>query len=136
MRDIIIFDFSGTLVKMRPAKLLLQRKLLLKLNNKYKLAIVTGAKGKETINILNKLKIKDNFSIIVTKDDSNFRKPNQKLFLLIKNKIVFNKAWYVGDKLKDYEFATNSGIEFLFVGKKKVGVKQDKNINKLLEYLI
>lgn len=43
--DTIIFDFAGTLVKMRPAILLVDSKLLKRLASNYKLGILTGGKS-------------------------------------------------------------------------------------------
>ncbi|MEK7497305.1 MAG: HAD family hydrolase [Patescibacteria group bacterium] len=132
----IIFDLSGTLVKMRPPTLLVKRSKLKDLKTKYKLAILTGAKRKETGNILRKLKIEKFFSLVITKDDSSFKKPDKKLFFLIKKYMRFKKALYIGDTIKDYKFARNCKIDFLFVGKKTLGIKQDKNINNLVEYIL
>ena len=61
---IIVFDFSDTLVRMRPAKLLVKNKLLFRLAGKNKLGIITGARKAETKNILKKLKIYEYFDFI------------------------------------------------------------------------
>lgn len=119
----IFFDFSGTLVKMRPSKLLADKLLLKKLKGKYVLGIITGAKRTETINILTKLEIINLFEVVITADDSKFRKPNAKLFPKL---TIFA---YIGDGCKDYIFAKNADITFFRVNKKY-------NINQILEKLI
>lgn len=136
MRDLIIFDFAGTLVKMRPPRLLVNKNKLFALCDKYALGIITGARKAEVLKILNKLEIVDCFSILVAKDDCKYQKPERKLFLFLRQRIKFGKVYYVGDTLKDYKFAVNSGIPFLYVGKKKIGIKNDISINNLIDYLL
>ena len=135
MKNLLIFDLSGTLVKMRPASLLVERQLLTTLKGKFKLAIVTGAKRKETENILKKLNISSLFELIITKDDSAYKKPDNRIYKLLKKQIQFDQAIYIGDTKKDYLFAKNSNIPFYYVGTSKLGEKQDKSINKLLKYI-
>lgn len=119
----IYFDFSGTLVKMRPTKLLADRTMLKKLSKKYKLGIITGAKRPETWNILNKLKITKLFNLLITASDSKLRKPNARLF---PNKKI---AAYIGDTKKDEVFAKNGRVPFFRVNKKY-------NINQVIKKLI
>lgn len=123
MKYVIFFDFSGTLVKMRPPKLLASFRLLQKLSNYFELGIVTGARKTETLNILNKLKIRDLFSSVITADDSRYRKPNPKL--LPKLKIIA----YVGDTKKDERLAKNAKITFFRVNYKY-------NVNSIIKKLI
>lgn len=108
---------------MRPATLLVQKKLLKRLTQKYFLGIITGAQKPETINIVNKLKIENLFSILITADDSKLRKPDAKLF---PNK---NITAYIGDTKKDEVFAKNGKVTFFRVNKKY-------NINQILEKLL
>lgn len=109
----IIFDFSNTLVKMRPATLLLPSRTLKRLSFSYNLAIITGAKKAEALNILNKLRIKNYFVQILTKDEVSLRKPNPKLFDLVTNvnKIVL----YIGDGKNDAKMAKDAKINYLNV---------------------
>ncbi|MBL7036312.1 HAD family hydrolase [Candidatus Microgenomates bacterium] len=120
LKKYIIFDFAGTIVKMRPAKLLVKKELLLKISTKYNLGIITGAKKTETMNILSKLGINKLFSTIITSEDSILKKPNPKLFPILP--IIA----YVGDTKKDFYFAKNAGITFFRVNK-------CCNINQILE---
>ena len=122
-KQFIFFDFAGTLVRMRPARLSVKRSNLIKLREKYCLGIITGAGKSETMNILNKLKIYDLFSLIITKDDSNLRKPNAKLF---PNSEI---AFYIGDTKKDELLARNANVAFFRVNKKY-------NINDILQKII
>jgi phosphoglycolate phosphatase-like HAD superfamily hydrolase len=115
----LVFDFSNTLVKMRPAKLLLPKSKLRRLSQFYKLAIVTGAKKTEVVNILTKLKIKRLFRTIITKDDTSLRKPDPKLFKLIIDSTCV--ILYIGDSPNDAKMAKEANINFL-------NVKDFKNI--------
>lgn len=119
----IFFDFSGTVVKMRPAKLMASRSLLNLLSRQYLLGIITGAKRSETYNILKKINIINKFKIIITKDDSEFCKPNPQLFPK-----VLIKA-YIGDSKKDQQLAINAKLPFFRVNKKC-------KINKVIRELI
>ncbi len=114
--DLIIFDLAGTLVKMRPATLLLNITLLKKYAKKYKLAIVTSGKRTETLNILNKLNIKAFFmdSNIITKDDTNLRKPDPELLKLAVKICQANSPFYIGDKTKDRKMANSANIPFIY----------------------
>ena len=122
-KNYIFFDFSGTLVKMRPATLLVKRKLLVQLNKKLSLGIITGARRTETINILDKLGILNLFQILVTADDSKFRKPSPRLFPQV------TILYYVGDTKKDDLFAKSKNIPFFRVNKKY-------NVNQIIRKLI
>jgi phosphoglycolate phosphatase-like HAD superfamily hydrolase len=119
----IFFDFAGTLVKMRPVTLLVERKLLKILATKYCLGIITGARKRETYNILNKIQIKNLFSIIITSDDSLFKKPDPKLFPKVK---ILS---YIGDSNKDEVLAKNAKVTFFRVNNRY-------NINSIVKKLI
>lgn len=132
----IIFDLSGTLVKMRPPRLLIDSPFLKKIAKMSRLGIITGAKRSETLNVLRKLKILNYFNWIITKDDSSFRKPDKRLFKKIKYKIPIGRIIYVGDTKKDYLLAKNAGIRFCYVGKRKYGIYQNKYINKIINFIV
>ena len=119
----IFFDLSGTLVKMRPATLLVNLSLLKDLTKKYSLGIITGARRTETVNILNKLKIYKRFKIIITADDSRLKKPDPRLFP------KFKISAYIGDAKKDVIFARNANITFFRINKKY-------NINQVIKKLV
>lgn len=114
--DLIIFDFAGTLVKMRPPTLLINRSLLKQYSKKYQLAIVTGGKRTETINILNKLNICELFrdEYIITKDDTRFRKPAPELLRLVVKKAGTYSPLYIGDTARDRKMAQSAGIPFIY----------------------
>ena len=122
-KPFILFDYAGTLVRMRPASLLVNKSILINLSMNYRFGIITGAKKVETLNIIRKLKINDLFSLVITADDTDLRKPNAKLFP--KTEVAF----YIGDSKKDEVFAKNGNIAFFRVNKKY-------NINSILEKLI
>lgn len=119
----IFFDFTGTLVKMRPAKLLADKLLLKKLTGKYRLGIITGAKRTETINILKKLDILKIFQVVITASDNVVRKPDPRLFPSLP---IYG---YIGDAKKDSVFAKNAGITFFRINKKY-------NINQIIKNLL
>lgn len=122
-KSYIFFDLAGTLVKMRPVNLLGNKLLLERLAKKYFLGIITGARKTETLNVLNKLKIINIFSLIITADDSGYKKPDRKLAPKVRI------SSYVGDTKKDEVFAQNAKLPFFRVNKKY-------NINKILKKLL
>lgn len=114
---LIIFDFAGTLVKMRPAKLLLPKSMLNNIARSFTLGILTGAKRTETLNILKKTKTLSLFDrdYIFTKDDTNLRKPDPKLFkqfFKVSNEQII---LYIGDSSNDAKMAREAGINFINV---------------------
>ncbi|MDP3994674.1 MAG: HAD family hydrolase [bacterium] len=119
----ILFDFAGTLATMRPATLLVNKSLLKRLYKTYLLGIITGAGKTEVINILNKLEIFDLFSLVISADDSKYKKPNRKLVPKV------NILAYIGDSKKDETFAQNAKLAFFRVNKKY-------NINAILKELL
>ncbi len=133
---IIVFDFSDTLVKMRPAKLLVKKRLLSKLAEESRLGIITGAKKAETTNILKKLKICEYFDFIITKDDSLYKKPDKRLWKKIQRKFSQTNIIYIGDTQKDFLFAKKANIKFCYVGKRKYGLYQNKDINQIINFIV
>ncbi len=132
----IIFDFAGTLVKMRPSKLLIAKDLLSQLSQNLDLGLITGAKRSETNNILLKLNIRDYFDFIIAKDDTPFRKPDIRLFREVKRKVTSGKIIYIGDSVKDFVFAKNAKIKFCYIGKRKYGVYQNQDINQIINFIV
>jgi phosphoglycolate phosphatase-like HAD superfamily hydrolase len=127
---IVLFDFAGTLVNMRPARLLVEPMVLQQLSEKFRLVIATGASRSETINILNKLQISKLFDLIITASDTKYQKPETGLITnFIKSDQI---AAYFGDSLKDYQLAQALNIPFYYIGKLSIGVQQDANINNLI----
>jgi phosphoglycolate phosphatase-like HAD superfamily hydrolase len=112
MKKMIIFDLSGTLVRMRPPTLLVKRSYIEELSSKFYLGIITGAKRSETLNILRILNIASFFRLIITADDSKFRKPNPDLF---PRRLV---NVYIGDTKNDEVFSANGKVPFIRVNKK------------------
>lgn len=117
--DTVIFDFAGTLVKMRPATLLVKKSFLEYLATKYKLGIVTGGQRTEVLNILSKLRAEKLFPSenIITKDDTNLRKPDPRLLLNLVERLGSKKAIYIGDTEKDRKMANLASVTFLEPGK-------------------
>lgn len=136
MKKVVLFDLAGTLVKMRPPISLVKINLLKRLSSKFVLGIITGARKAETTNILQKINISNFFLLVISKEDSYWSKPDKKLFLMIKEKLPAKNYVYVGDTKKDYLFAKNADIPFLYLGKRKLGIYQNKDINKILIFLI
>lgn len=117
--DTIVFDFAGTLVKMRPATLLVKKSFLEQLSKKYRFGIVTGGKRAEVLNILFKLEIDKLFPSysVVTKDDTNLRKPNPNLLLILLKRLESKNTIYTGDTAKDRKMANLASVTFLEPGK-------------------
>ncbi|HVZ11726.1 MAG TPA: HAD family hydrolase [Patescibacteria group bacterium] len=129
----ILFDFAGTLVEMRPAKLSMKRSLLKRLSKKYNLGIITGGSRTEVENIIGKLKIRRFFSdkSIITKQDSLYSKPEPKLIRRLENSFSTKRTLYIGDRLIDYKMANAAKIPFIYIGKRKLGNEQIKNSRDL-----
>ena len=142
MSNILLFDFSGTLVNMRPPTLLIKRDVLERLSQKFKFGIITGGPRSETTNILKKLNIYSLFDpqLIITKDDTFLRKPDPLLITSFLKKVDSKKAIYIGDRSKDLKLAKAAKIPFIYVGKAKYGKIQlgynydlvEQAVNKLL----
>lgn len=105
---LLMFDFAGTLVTMRPARLLTKRTNLVRLAQKYQLGIVTGARRPETQNILTQLSIASLFPQVITTDDSAFRKPDPRL-------LPSNTLAMIGDGYKDQLMAQKAKVKFFRV---------------------
>jgi phosphoglycolate phosphatase-like HAD superfamily hydrolase len=134
MKTNIIFDLSGTTVNMRPPKLLVKRVALLQLSKNADLSLITGAKKTETLNILRKLNVLKFFKRIITKDDSIFQKPDPRLMKMAK--VEKYKTFYVGDTKKDFLFAKNAKVDFLYIGKRKYGIYQNGDVNEVIKFLV
>lgn len=128
---IIIFDFAGTLVRMRPATLLIPKSLLRRIAQKYKLGIITGGKRAEVRNIIKKLKINQYFrdNLIITKDDTLLRKPDPRLLQLIMKRSGNKKVVYIGDRITDYIMARDAQVPFF-------QVTRDKSIEQIAAILL
>ena len=126
MKNLIIFDFLGTLAKMRPAKGLISAQSLEILSQENDLGIITGGQRTEVLNILEKIQLTHFFdqNLIISASDSPLRKPDPGLVDMIKTKGEFDQIIFVGNMMKDYKLAKNSGIKFVFVGKKRIGDAQ------------
>lgn len=119
----VFFDFAGTLVKMRPATLLARKGLLKNLANIYRLGIITGARKNEVLNILRKTQVEQYFSMVITSDNSQYKKPDLRLFPKVKI------AAYIGDTKKDEILAINAKVAFFEVNNKY-------NVNSIIKKLI
>ena len=126
MKNLIIFDFLGTLAKMRPPKALVSVKSLSMLAQNNQLAIITGGKETEVMNILKAIGFTKFFprEFIITADDTPLRKPDPKLVQMMRQRGNFDQIVFIGDLVRDYKLAQKSGIKFVFVGKRKIGDAQ------------
>lgn len=113
--DSIIFDFAGTLVQMRPAKLLFDKNVLKKLSKSYTLSIVTGGKRSDVYRIVNKLTLSEIFTKnnIFTAEDFTVEKPNPILLKQAKRCLKAKEILYIGDTAKDRKMAMAANVEFL-----------------------
>ena len=98
MRKIIIFDFAGTLVCMRPVKLLVPYLLLAVLSKFFVLGIANFFSDKA----------------IITKDDVSYSKPDIRLINFFARRLSSKEIFlYVGDSDKDFKMAKRYGVNFL-----------------------
>ena len=121
IKKCIIFDFAGTLVKMRPATLLIPLDMLQQLSRKYQLGIITGGGRAEVWNIIKRLGICAYFprKMVITKDDTNLRKPNARLLAFAMSQFGVTSAVYVGDSTKDQQMAKATHMLFYRIGNKE-----------------
>lgn len=93
-------------------KFLLDKKTIKALAKKYNLAIFTGRPKQEAIFTLELNGVKDYFYPVITMDDipENKQKPDIYGIELIKNKIISDKIYYLGDTLDDTTCAKNAKV--------------------------
>ena len=105
------------------------------LNGRYKLAIATN-RGKETFQILNRLKIKKYFDYVVTCADVRRPKPDPEAIINVLKHFKFkaSAALYVGDTYFDSEAAQKADVASIIYKNKKAG--GDYIINDLLDIKI
>ena len=108
------------------------RSVLKKLNQKYKIAIITSKERRRAVNIL---KIKQlNYDILVTPNDVKKGKPYPESAEKVLKKFSLKKSdmLYIGDTIFDYQFAKKSKINFFFANWGYGNIKKNKlkKINK------
>jgi len=130
----IIFDLDGTLVRLKPKfASLCDRKTLLKLSDKYELALVTGSTRKEALSALRRVKILDLFkpNKIVTYDEVLYEKKSGKPFFEIKKRIEL-PAIMIGDSDGDEIGSQKATFDFIKVEQSKGKIQQSQNLLKAI----
>jgi len=89
-------------------RLIVNKKLLEKLNRKYDLSIVTGRPKKEADEVLQRFKIKKYFSIVIAMEDTEKPKPDPAGILKIIEK---RNAYFFGDTIDDLKAAKSAKID-------------------------
>lgn len=137
MKYAILFDLSDTLAKMRPPKLLVNRWKLSPLAKAGLIvAVVTGSRKTETLNVIQKLKIGKYFDFILTKEDLFYSKRDKRSAQKVKQIVNVNRFVFVGDSKSDYIFAKNMNCDFIYIGKSRKGMFQTTNINRAIDFVI
>lgn len=118
---------------------------LIYLRKKYMIGMVTASNKHMTIEDLRIAGLSElMFDQIQTSEDSNYHKPDPKVFEPIKTKfaekkILANELLYIGDSISDYEAAHGAGISFIGIANRttpsekfdKVGSKWITNLTEL-----
>ena len=91
-------------------KLILNKKLLKKLSNKYTLAILTGRPKNEAYYVLKKNKVAKYFKTIVFMQDVAKQKPNPEGLMKILKQFSNSEAYYFGDSIDDMKAAVLAKI--------------------------
>lgn len=73
--------------------------------------IIYTHKGLDTFKIIKDLDIDKYFIEVITANNGFKRKPDPEVMKYLRNKYNIDKAYYVGDRLLDMEFAYNSQID-------------------------
>lgn len=90
------------------------KKIINKLNKKYKIVIITSKDRKRSKYILKIKKVK--YDMLITPNDVKNGKPHPEAIqkVLKKFKLKENNIIYIGDTIYDLKFAKNAKIKFLF----------------------
>jgi histidinol-phosphate aminotransferase len=123
---------------------LLDEQLLLKLKQKFRLAIFTGRPKKDALDALKRFGKEGLFEVVITDDDVKQRKPNPEGLFLALKRLGASKAVYFGDSKDDAEAARAASVQFIGVvppggsseNLRQIGVQTIiENINNLEELL-
>lgn len=108
------------------------RNFLKKLNQKYKIAIITSKERRRAVNILKRKQL--NYNILVTPNDVKRGKPYPDSVEKVLKKFSLKRfnVFYIGDTIFDYQFAKKSKISFFFANWGYGNIKKNKlkKINK------
>lgn len=121
--------YLGKLIKNE--KWLLDKRILQKLYEKYKLAILTGRPREEAIHVLKNNNALNYFGEIIAMEDVTRQKPDPEGLLKILRKYNANHAFYFGDTIDDMKAAVNANI--IAVGVLPPSDKSEELKNLLLE---
>ncbi len=94
---------------------LLDEQLLLKLKQKFRLAIFTGRPKKDALEALKRFGKEGLFEVVITDDDVKQRKPSPEGLILALKRLGASKAIYFGDSKDDAEAARFASIKFIGV---------------------
>ncbi len=113
----IINKFQEIYLKVRDnEKWTLNKKILQKLKQKYKLGIITGRPKEEALYTLNKNQTKQFFEVIITMEDMKTKqKPDPFGIQLAIEQLNTKKATYIGDAIDDIMAANNADIDSIGV---------------------
>lgn len=129
----IIFDLDGTVVDLSQGLCFADVKQLRKLCRKYRLALVTGASRKETLEALRRFGL-DNFfqaEFIITKDEVSASKATGAPFRKIK-KILNGPAIFIGDSKNDICGCRKARLPSILAQKSRNTKLQKANFRKAL----
>jgi 2-haloalkanoic acid dehalogenase type II len=103
-----------------------------------KVGIVSNGLKKDLEHVLEKLKLKKWFDVVVSLDSCNCAKPDKEIFLFALNKLGVqpSEVVFVGDSVEnDYEGALNIGIKSLIIDREGKVPNQYNKITSLTDLL-
>ncbi|MFX1343518.1 MAG: HAD family hydrolase [Promethearchaeota archaeon] len=86
--------------------------------NEFILGVVSNTSGARLKHFIDKFNLNNYFSVIISRDDTNYRKPNpypifaalKEIKRILKISINKNEVYYVGDLPQDIQCAKNAGV--------------------------
>jgi len=118
-------------------KLLVSKKQLIELKNKYKkLGIATGRPKHEAEYVLEKNKLQDIFNCLVAMEDVENGKPSPDPINKIIEILSLKNTIYVGDSPSDVVASQSAGIPCIYVGNQKIGNMRFATMLQVIYYLL
>ena len=113
MKNLLIFDFSDTLVNSKTEKIIISRKRLLELKKKgYLLALFTAEKRKIIDPYLSGI-YREAFDLSITLEDVTKSKPSPEGVIRTIKSLKPSKTIYIGDSENDFKAALSAKVSFL-----------------------
>lgn len=117
--------------------LIIPKKILKKLKNKYKkMGIATGRPKNEVEYVIKKNNLESFFDCVVTMDDVSQDKPAPDSIKKVIKTLNLKNTLYIGDSPSDVVAAERAGIPSIYVGDQNIGTMRFETILQVIEYLL